>query len=1476
VGFIGDAVNRVRGWIRQDKEHTAFQFAKGTTASGYPSSGSDLLQAYGYDVLSDYLKLEQDLLSRFVDYEEMADHPLIATALEIYADDATQHDYHVGRPLWLSSPDKTIEEIGEDLFHRTLRIEEEIWSIARTLALYGQNYEELLVTDQGVRGLNYLAPPTVRRIEGTRGELYGFVQDFKGRFGHCLASGSRVWGVSGLTEIQQFDEGKVLGYKPVKGVRPALESPVRSPTAVLGGAIKTLPVVRRHSNGTQRVLRIRTRHREIVVTADHPLLAVQPSEAGRTGEPTWVKAKDLRLVRQSGGKKNIDYAKSAKLVICTRMPAGRVPEWSEIWSEDPDDYTTSWGSQPKKLTLPDRPTPEFCRLFGFLLGDGWLDEGNVCYARGEYPELNDYYDGLLNSYGLTPRIKNDGEQTCAGGVYLARLLVSLGWIQGSHNKRVPRWVYGLPEEHREAFLRGFIDADGWDLRSKAGLVMHQFELANYDLVRDLKNLIDGLGYHCGNIGKQVNKVGDTIHNRRTGKDVVVQTRADSFTCCYSELKFEAPLVAENVISIVDHGEAEVFDLEVDDEAHNFIADGVVVHNSPAEFQQILAMRSAMLQGRSNGQGTIAGMERLSAFEDWEVVHFRIHTKQRRAIYGSCLVGSSRVWTPDGVKAIADIRSGDRVFTRKAGRLQTTKVLDQVCNGVKPVFRVRTTHREITLTANHPLLVDLGGHGKNRWRPVEELRIGDKLVFAARMPETRPPPPLGLRLLRVDDDTEVRLTARGAAALRQQTRESHYSPRDSGLRPLAAKLGITRAVLELLLEGGSAVPLKTLRALFDEAGLPLFEGSWTKKLQDERLRLPDFVEPWFARLYGFLLGDGWLTDGQVLFALGVDEERNKFYEGLLEKCGLPTARSGRYDEPGVETQSYVSSQALVGVLRELGWIDGAHFKRVPAWVYTLPFEHRKEFLEGFIDADGWETYEGKYLHTELCNDPLVRDIKALIDGLGWTSGNVRTRGPRTGVIKRSNGKEKLIVGTGGALVTYHETVLESQEFGSEEIISIDPAGEEAVYDIEVANNEHNFIADGLVVHNSILDSARWIFKRLVLLEDTAMIYRLTRGAERFAYYVDTGNLPPAEALAYLNRVRQQNKKKKYVNNLTGKMDLKHSILNQQDDVFVPTRQGVDGTRIEVLGAPSWQSMEDIQYFLDQLFAAIKVPKSYLAQDQSDTHSSLSSRDVRFARTILRVQRELRNGFAKIMRVHLAALGIDPNRVDYSMHMTVPSAIFELAQMEVLNARADLCGRLREMVSLHYLLSTVLKLSDEEIALVMRQREEEADEEATIQARTQSMIQKAVAAAGMEGQAQGQIDTTQAMNAAGMQTPQQQQQQAQAAQMAQQQQAQAQQAQAAQQAARKESRIGGPLIRIRDGVRPVEYYGLERRLFEGEAKSRADRSRLESKLDRLGFTSQQMQEKLRARSHEDRMIHSRLRELGGLVRDLNIEVRGLRRY
>jgi len=255
--------------------------------------------------------------------------------------------------------------------------------------------------------------------------------------------------------------------------------------------------------------------------------------------------------------------------------------------------------------------------------------------------------------------------------------------------------------------------------------------------------------------------------------------------------------------------------------------------------------------------------------------------------------------------------------------------------------------------------------------------------------------------------------------------------------------------------------------------------------------------------------------------------------------------------------------------------------------------------------------------------------------------------------------------------------------------------------------------------SVLEPARWIWKRLMLLEDAAMVYRLQRAPQRYAFYIDVGDMPPKEAMGFLHKMRQQYKKTKFYNPQTGKLDLKYNPLSVDEDFFVPVRKGVQATKIDVVGSPSWQHMEDIEYFKLKLYAAIKVPKVYLGSEAPRAKGVLSQEDVRFARTVLRIQREVRNGIKKMCRVHLAALGINPAQVEFEVYMTVPSSIFELAQMEVRNAKADFAGRMSQFVSLHWILQKVFGLSEEEIEYIIKERHEEQLADAEIQAKAMGL-------------------------------------------------------------------------------------------------------------------------------------------------------------
>jgi hypothetical protein len=365
-------------------------------------------------------------------------------------------------------------------------------------------------------------------------------------------------------------------------------------------------------------------------------------------------------------------------------------------------------------------------------------------------------------------------------------------------------------------------------------------------------------------------------------------------------------------------------------------------------------------------------------------------------------------------------------------------------------------------------------------------------------------------------------------------------------------------------------------------------------------------------------------------------------------------------------------------------------------------------------------------------------------------------------------------------------------------------------------------------HSVMDPARWIWKRLMLLEDAALLFRLQRAPERYAMYVDVGDLPPQEALAYINKVRMSHKKRRFIDPTTGKMQMRWEPLVQDEDFYIPVRKGQEGARIEVLGSPAWQSMDDIEYFRDMLFAAIKVPKAYLGQESGVARAVLSQEDVRFARTVLRVQREIRNGCRKIARVHLAALGIDPYDTDYDIWMTTPSSIFELAQLEVRNARADLASRMGNYVSLHWLLQKVFGLSDDEIECIMVERGDDLKRDAIYQAKANEAAMHAVPPGPVIG-ADGQPLPNQDASGQPVQPPQMPDQQ-------------------------KSPIVSTEALRLRNfrASLPIQYRGgiTERELFNGNRE-----------------TDRRAEGKLEALLKNDGIMRARLENIQGLLKDIH---------
>lgn len=225
------------------------------------------------------------------------------------------------------------------------------------------------------------------------------------------------------------------------------------------------------------------------------------------------------------------------------------------------------------------------------------------------------------------------------------------------------------------------------------------------------------------------------------------------------------------------------------------------------------------------------------------------------------------------------------------------------------------------------------------------------------------------------------------------------------------------------------------------------------------------------------------------------------------------------------------------------------------------------------------------------------------------------------------------------------------------------------------SDTNFLPYG----KSMIESARKIYKQLTLMEDAMLIHRIMRAPERRIFKIDVGNIPPAEVDNHVQQIINTMKKIPFVDERTGDYNLKFNMENMMEDYFLPVRGGETGTSIESLpGLSNDGQIDDIEYLRNKMHAALKVPKAYLGYDEGvEGKATLAAEDVRFARTIERIQKIFVSELTKIAIVHLYAQGFkDEELVNFSLELTNPSLIYQKQMVEMLNEKISLATNLRE--------------------------------------------------------------------------------------------------------------------------------------------------------------------------------------------------------
>jgi hypothetical protein len=245
-----------------------------------------------------------------------------------------------------------------------------------------------------------------------------------------------------------------------------------------------------------------------------------------------------------------------------------------------------------------------------------------------------------------------------------------------------------------------------------------------------------------------------------------------------------------------------------------------------------------------------------------------------------------------------------------------------------------------------------------------------------------------------------------------------------------------------------------------------------------------------------------------------------------------------------------------------------------------------------------------------------------------------------------------------------------------------------------HSDSNFLPYG----KSMLEGARRVWKQLTLMEDAMLIHRIMRAPEKRIFKIDVGNIPPTEVDNYMQRIINNSKKTPFVDERTGDYNLKYNIQNIIEDYYLPVRGSDSGTNIDTLKGLEYQMIEDINYLKGKLLAALKIPKAHLGYEEDvNGKATLAAQDIRFAKTIERVQRVLISELTKIAIVHLYAQGMDNAAdLDFQLELTIPSKIYEQEQIELYTSKVNLVQQMQQtkMFSKKWMYEAIMKMAEDE--------------------------------------------------------------------------------------------------------------------------------------------------------------------------------------
>ena len=242
------------------------------------------------------------------------------------------------------------------------------------------------------------------------------------------------------------------------------------------------------------------------------------------------------------------------------------------------------------------------------------------------------------------------------------------------------------------------------------------------------------------------------------------------------------------------------------------------------------------------------------------------------------------------------------------------------------------------------------------------------------------------------------------------------------------------------------------------------------------------------------------------------------------------------------------------------------------------------------------------------------------------------------------------------------------------------------------------ANYLPYGRAFIEPARKTYKQYVLMKDAMLLHRITRAPEKRVFTIDIGNLPPNEVDAYMERLKNKMQKTPFVDKQTGEYNLRYNMMNVMEDFYIPQRGANSTTKIDTIKGLEYNAIDDVNFLRDEMLAALKVPKAFFGFEKDLTgKATLAAEDIRFARTVERIQRIVVSELYKIALVHLYTQGYDGAELgNFELSLTTPSVIYEQEKVALWKEKISLAKEMQDtkLVPSDWIYDNIFQFSEDQ--------------------------------------------------------------------------------------------------------------------------------------------------------------------------------------